>query len=67
MEKKKKYRAHDHVSFTDGIAGVSVKKVDRTPFLNEVKGEHQLKHAEVVHDASAPKIEGMFILFFTTQ
>jgi len=41
------------------VEGVTVKKVDRTPFLNEVSGGVvELKHVEPVHDASAPKIEG---------
>lgn len=40
-----------------------MKKVDRDPFLKEVEKGAPLKHAETVHDASAPKIEGMFPFF----
>jgi len=35
---------------------LKIKKVDRTPLLDEVKAEHELKHAETV-DKSAPVIE----------
>jgi hypothetical protein len=39
------------------IENVTVKKVDRTPFLEEVTKPHELKHAETV-DKSAPAIPG---------
>jgi len=37
--------------------GVSVKKVDRAPFLNEVGSEHELKHVDDVSDRSNPSID----------
>jgi len=35
---------------------VKVKKVDRTPFLNEVQTDHDLKHVDSVNDRSEPTI-----------
>lgn len=39
------------------IAGdVKVKKVDRKPFLNEVKQDHELNHVDKTADRSEPSI-----------